>query len=264
MKNKIKIIFNEEHKTLGYLVQNDKYEWVKVPETSKLSREEYTHINIEDNPRKILEYISDVYAPCDDDEVELVLEAFPYECTRFLSEVSEYKNMQVITQDINILVCGKAKSGKSTLIRALTKEEDCIKEECWDIYKNNNISWYEISGLDIEEGSYNKIIQNISKLFEEVNITTVIYCTSADSNRLENAEGDLIEYIREKLSEVQIVVAITKAIDEVGAKKWAKEIMEWQKGIVVVPVLAQKIETKAGTIDIYGLYTIYNYIFEGI
>lgn len=264
MINRVKIIFNEEHETLGYLIQNDKFEWVRVPETSKLSRQEYTHISLEDNSKKIIDYISDIYAPGSDDTVEIVLEAFPHECHKFISEVGNYDNVKVITGDINILVCGKIKSGKSTLIQALTKSDECITYEQWDIYKMNNISWYEVPGLDIEEGSYEKVTRCIFQLLEEVKITTIIYCTTADGNRLENAESELIDDIKKKSPETQVIIAITKAIDEVGTKKWAKTITESHQGVTVVPVLAKDIATKLGVVEAYGLYTINNCIFEGI
>lgn len=264
MNNKIKIIFNEEKDSLGYLILNDKFEWVSVSATSKLSRHEYTDIKIEENSKKILDYISEIYAPGQDDVIEIILEGFPFECKKFIEEAANYENVNVNSKDINVLVCGKIKSGKSTLIQTITSVSNPEVKEYYELYKSNNISWFEITGLDIEEGSYEKVINDIEKVLKENEISTVVYCISFEGHRFEKAEEELLKYVQNKLPEARIVVAITKAIDKINCMNWAKEIMENNDRLIATPVLAKSMKTRLGVIPADGLQTISNYIFEGI
>ncbi len=264
MTNKIKIIFNEEKNTLGYLVLNDKFGWIGVPTSSKLSREEFTNISIEDGAERILDYISDTYAFGTTDQVEIILEGFSDECNKFIKETKKYGKINVVTKDFNILVCGKVKSGKSTLIEALCTNTNFERNDNFTVYHQNRITWYEIDGLDIEDGSYMKVVNDVKLLTESVDISAIVYCVCFDNRRLEKAEKELLEEIKSIISDSRIIVAITNAIDEVGAKEFGQEIMTSTEGVIASPVLAKSVETKLGVIEAYGLFSLNNYIFGGL
>ena len=259
MKNRMKIICNAEDNKIAFLILNDKYEWVSVPSTSKLSREEFTSIPLENNAKKVLDYISSVYGTRGD-KIEIILEGFSEECVMFNNEALNYGNIKVRTRENNILFCGKTGSGKSTLIKALSKMESLEEAEHWQSCRVNKTTWYEISGLGIEKGSYKKVISDIDALIEYANISVVVYCAQFSGRRLEEAEMDLLNYIKEKIPDVRIIIAVTKCIDAVGAKEFEFDL----DNLIVVPVRAEKVETRLGTVEPFGLHKISNFIFEGM
>lgn len=131
---------------------------------------------------------------------------------------------------VNLIVAGKSGVGKSTLINA------CFRKKLADtgigrpvtsetqIIEDNKMPLriYDTVGLELTESTKKSTINDIHKLIEgnrgtEKEIHCVWYCVLAGSNRLEQAEEDLIADI--KSLNVPVILVLTQAYKKDKAEK---------------------------------------------
>lgn len=60
-RNSIKIVSNQEAKTISYYIKNEAGEWIHVDNSSPLSRKEYTETSIYESAEKVIEIIDEIY-----------------------------------------------------------------------------------------------------------------------------------------------------------------------------------------------------------
>lgn len=59
--NSIKMICNQEARSISYYIKNETEEWIHVDSSSPLSRKEYTETSIYESAKKIIEAIDEIY-----------------------------------------------------------------------------------------------------------------------------------------------------------------------------------------------------------
>lgn len=134
----------------------------------------------------------------------------------------EIENMD----NINILVCGKTGSGKSTLINSLFRDNLAetgigkpITKHLRKISKENiPISLYDTRGLELDPAIQKQVFSEINDLDKKTKNTKdqlnlCYYCINAGANRIEPMEIELIEQISEK---IPVIIVLTMSIGELA------------------------------------------------
>lgn len=134
----------------------------------------------------------------------------------------EIENMD----NINILVCGKTGSGKSTLINSLFRDNLAetgigkpITKHLRKISKENiPINLYDTRGLELDPAIQKQVFSEINDLDKKTKNTKdqlnlCYYCINAGANRIEPMEIELIEQISEK---IPVIIVLTMSIGELA------------------------------------------------
>lgn len=129
---------------------------------------------------------------------------------------------------VNILVAGKTGVGKSTLINGLFREKlattgvgEPVTQHIQKIQKEGMpITLYDTRGLELSPQVQKQVTDEIADIYEktlgtEDQIFVTFYCINANSNRIEEAEIELIQNISEKMP---VIIVLTQSIGEPALK----------------------------------------------
>lgn len=266
-RNKVKMVCNENINSISYFFLNEGFKWVRVSNSSELSRKEYTLTTIKEKITDILRIINDIYNP-GNRGVDIYFEGsdddFCILCNAIKRDYLE-DNITCKHEKTKIAVVGKIGSGKTTLITELEKflnvhYEKCLNKE-YVTYsdKKGNTEWYELGGIDLGKENIEQTKNVIDKL--AINgLTKVVYCFS--TSKIEELEENIILYIRDTHPEIEILITLTSCIyDE--AQLFAEQLSTNLNQMKVIPILAKELKTRGGVIPSFGLDQIVRYIYEG-
>ena len=254
---------NEPQNT--FYCKNEKGEWKVIGNTSELTND-YSNKRINECAKEIVKVINDTYS-IRDRGVDIYFKGKEEDFSA-LEDAVEIEPCNITCSIIKnrlVAVAGKIKSGKTTLIKAFMKykgiEFNCDNQFMY-IDGENKTYWYEIPGIDYEEGSIAKAMNIVdlleSDVLDKLGITTLIYCL--ESTKIEKAEKDFLSYVEKKYPTTKILVVLTRFVDDEQTK--FDELSQALHGIKIIPVLAMSFKTRTGTVHPYGLDDIEHNIFK--
>lgn len=263
-RNRIKIICNSQANTLSYRFQNEQKAWVPVSTYSDLAKGRYTETNIRQSAAMILNIIGTVYNP-GNRGVEISFEG-PEKDYRFLQQIIREKfskeNISCEQKAVKAAVAGRRSSGKTTLIEAMAQKQGirytAETKAGYRRYKSasNEIEWFEIEGIDIGLENVMNAERTIEVLSKQ-GLTTLLYCLSSD--RVEQAEIQLIQHIRDRCPEISILGVLTNAGSQDAAAE--AETVSRFLGAKVLPIMAKDRKTRSGIIKAFGHENVLRAIF---
>lgn len=183
----------------------------------------------------------------------------------------EIENMD----NINILVCGKTGSGKSTLINSLFRDNLAetgigkpITQHLRKIIKKNiPLILYDTRGLELDADIQKQVITEINELDKKTKDTKdqlnlCYYCVNAGANRIEPMEIDLIKQISEK---IPVIIVLTMSIGELAKdlKSYIENLNLSVIGIINVMAKDYKVSDDY-TINAFGLKELVGLSLEAI
>lgn len=276
-RNALRIVCNPGTNRISYYFRNELSEWMILSGSSPLSRQAYTKTTIKERCKEILEKIDEVYNR-KNKGVDIYYEGTPdgFECLR--KSIDEYlpdRNLVCKQRITQIAVVGKKKSGKSFLIGGIEdfqqskfkKKERTGYTEYID--SGNNVSWFEVNGIDFSTDSINSVVSTIRKI-QKNDLSCLIYCVSGISGRMEEAESKLLRDLKNEFPGVTIIIVVTMCYKN-DARDICDEIEKMVDHIEIFPVLAKDyMATARGKkhkqnliIKSFGIDILYTYIFEG-
>ncbi len=266
-RNRMKIVSNQNSKSLAYYLMNEQGHWNLVSKYSELSRQKYTSAKLSEQGTEILSVIARDYN-VGGRGVSIQFEGSKEEF-RHLQQCIErlFPNQEILCEHQNsvIVVSGKLKTGKSILIEGMCNSTgdspNVIIHETFTEYstENSHVTWYETKGIDLGKENVKAAKHTISQL-AECGMTSFIYCLSSD--KIEKLEESLLDYIQQNYPSVKILVVLTLSLDD-ESTIYANQLSQHLNGIRVIPVLAKAYKTKYGQIEAYGLDEVSKYLFEG-
>lgn len=177
--------------------------------------------------------------------------------------------------NVNILICGKTGSGKSTLINSVFRENLAdtgigkpVTQHLRKISKEDMpLVLYDTRGLELDEDIQRQVFEEINDLHrktkgtkDELNIC--YYCINAGANRIEPME---IELIRQICQHIPVIVVLTMSIGEPARelKSYIDNLNLPMEGIVNVMAKEYKINDKI-SIEPFGLKELVGLTFDSI
>lgn len=263
--NRIKIACNGDLGTLSYLIQNEQGAWVPVSRYSELSQRKYTATTIRESANAILRVIDSVYNPAGRG-VEIAFEGPDRDSALLREEISRnFASRGIVCErkTVKAALAGKRASGKTTLIGALCR---LLKEQFTETRYEGHIryagdsgtlEWYELAGIDMGENDVSRAAETVDALAGE-GLTHFIYCFGG--TKVEPQEAELIDSVREKHPEIAVLSVRTRAVSEDDVS--SAELIGEHIGTGVIPVLAEDLVTRAGTVAAYGCEDVLNAIFN--
>lgn len=264
--NKIKIVSNIKLRRIAYYFKNESSEWMRVPNSSGLSRKEFCETTISEKIYDIIKIIDDVYNP-GNRGVEVLFEGTDEEYTIIRNTVKKANMCDSIIcnqKKAKIAVVGKIGSGKTTLIESigehLTTNFSKKKNAQYDVFidEKGNTEWYELKGIDLGKEYITQSNAVLTELAES-GMTVLVYCLS--TYKVEELEEKLILEFSGQHPEINILITLTSCVDE-DAASYAEQISS-RLNKKVIPVLAKEKKTRNGSIPAYGLEQAVQYIYEG-
>ncbi len=277
-RNTLRIVCNPYTNQISYYFKNELDEWMVLSGNSPLSRQYYKNTTMQDRAESIVRKIDEIYNRKNrgiDILFEGTVDAFEA-MEKAISNCLLGRDILCRLGTTKIAVLGKKSSGKTFLIEGLedlngykyTKES----KKGYTIYKDecNQAEWYEVDGIDLGLDEIKRASKIIKQLAKE-GITTVIYCISATTGRIEDVEGKLIAQIEKEFAELKVMVALTMCFkDEDDIKDTYDSIEKVTDQMKIVPTLAKAYKTavkddngKPIMIEPFGLEMVSKYVFEG-
>ena len=259
--HKLKIV-RKANETNGFMILNEKGVWSSIPNSSQLSRPEYTNMDLcnKDNAKQVINYIDEIYNAQKD--LEIVLEGCEPCLDSIRSAVEEKidSNLCLRQDSQGILVIGKTGSGITILFDALIGCDTPHTENKGYITRRSGAyRWNELKGLGVGD-SLESILQMIDNVIKEEDISTIIYCINS-TNSVEDTETAILDSISETYG-LRTAVVITNSIDDGKANKIRDDIAKYSNRSFVV--LAQPHETNKGILEQFGIKELEDYIYEGL
>lgn len=265
-RNRIKIVFNSQSKSLSYQFQNEQMAWAPVSRFSALASREYTETSIQQSAAAILDIITTVYNP-GNRGVEISFEGPDKDYDHLCQVVREKFSKENIIcghQTIKAAIAGKRGIGKTTLIETLAQKQgvqyEVTPETGYTHYtkKSSPIEWFELEGIDLGIDNMKKTERTVDELANR-GLTMFIYCLS--SIRVEQPEIQLIEHIKERHPEISLLAILTNAasLEDTAKAEQIGKIL----GIKALPVMARDQKTRGGIIKAFGHESILKTIFGG-
>ena len=146
-----------------------------------------------------------------------------------------------------IIVVGKKGTGKTALIEGAGEfiHDAYVYKKCvnYEMYENNFLRWYEISGIEFGRGGVEEVFYSVVNLSEhDTNITHMMYCVSGETGKVEQIEKNFIMEIKKRLPNIKVIVVLTKCYKDENI-----EIINQLEKIVgkgnVIETLAKKYNT---------------------
>ena len=168
---------------------------------------------------------------------------------------------------VTILVAGKTGVGKSTLINGLFREKlattgigQPVTQHIQKIEKEGvPLTLYDTRGLELNPQVQQKVKDEINTIFDETKgteqeIYVTYYCINASSNRIEDAEIDLITSISKKMP---VILVLTQSIGQ-PAQEFKEYLTQMNLPVAdIINVMAQDYQISDGlVIDQFGLKTL--------
>ena len=256
-RNKIKIISNTNINRISYYFLNECGEWIRISNSSVLSRREYMQAVLQEKVRDILQAIADGYNP-GNRGVDLFFEGTDQEFSTLQAAIEEFfleENIKCIHQNTKVAVVGKIGSGKTVLIEEIGSymgtDFERIGMDSYILYqeRGSHCAWYEINGMDMDQKSIEKTEQTIHKLMAE-GVSVFLYCLS--TSKIEQIEENILFQIKKSYPDVVVLVVLTIRIcgeDRLYAEQLSKRL--WN--VKVIPVLAKELKTKYGVVPSFGV-----------
>ena len=274
-RNTMKMVCNPFNNNISYYLKNELGEWDVLSGNSPLSRRYFTDTSIRERSAEILSKIDEVYNR-KNKGVDILFEGSDesYEIMqKTIHKLFPDRDIRCQLRITKIAVMGKKAAGKTFLIEGLeelqglsyskTVEKKFIKYED----KYNHAEWYEINGIDLGRGNVEKAFETVKKLSKE-GLSTVIYCISATSNRIEKIEKDLIRKIEESFAELKVMIVLTMCYKD-DIQEPIDEIEKITDQVKLIPVLAKPYKTgmkdRTGNpvvIPQFGLEDVSQFVFE--
>lgn len=249
MRNSLKIIFNPNTTHISYFFKNEYGKWMELSSSSPLSRQEYTNAILKEKIIDILKKADEIYNR-KNTGLDLVFEGRAYDYEYLLQAIRLYYSKRDITcclHETQIAVVGKRGIGKTCLIKAIARFQNLTyteeKTKDYILYSDNinNIKWYEIKGMDSKPKETEKTFSILQELAKN-NLSTLVYCVSGTSNRLEGAEKSFLTRVAEEMPKLTICIVLTKCINKDNIRKFSDEISKILNQITVIPTLAEEYE----------------------
>lgn len=265
-RNCLKIVSNPTNNTLAFY-KKSKDRWRLVPNTSDLSRKEYTEVTIKEKASKIVSYINAVYN-IGNQGVDIYFEGTQEDYQILVMTINDHFsecNLQCIIQKTLVAVVGQCSSGKTVLIEELIKHRGtCCQQTIVEgvrVYtdETGTTVWYEIPGIDIGLESVNAARAMFEKLVNE-GLTSLVYCLG--TSKLEPLEEEFIAHVQNMHPSIHILVVLTQFKEE-ESDVFVDQLSTQLNGVKVIPVLARDIRIRGGVIRAYGIDGVDSYIFEG-
>lgn len=300
-RNSIRIISNQETRTVFYHIKNEADQWVHVDRSSPLSRKEYTETSFRESAEKIMKTIDDIYDTGNrgvDLEIKCTNDEFTY-----LSEliVKNYDNINILDtlkeptrqseptcsnediekvnkneteKDADILrkqnkmqvaFVGKSDSETRTLMKALAELNHV------EFLESNKSDYTLYKNLEKGQLWYEVAGIDIGKTNVEKADTTIkrlihegldVLIYCFSTNGVGDAEKKILCSIKNDFPNVRILAVLTSCVDE-DPTVFTERMSNHLDGIKVLPVLAKDIKTRCGIIKAYGIEDISRFIYGG-
>jgi len=254
-RNLLKIVCNPGKEDLSYFFRNELNEWIELSSSSPLSRSYFKYTSMDQRGHEIVKKADEVYNR-NNRGLDIIFEGDDTSFEFLKGAVNAFlydRDVRCIKKITRIAVAGKNCAGKTTLLEGIqkylnttfTKDSSKASYEGY-IDKKNNTQWYEVADLTFRRNSYQEALSKINQL-APIGLTTVVYCISCASNRVEQTELDFIFKIREIYSDVKVIVALTQSYsDDYGEMRDIVEVLT--DHIKVIPVLAKPISFRGGRV----------------
>lgn len=275
-RNSIRVVCNPYTNKMSYYFKNELGEWNVLSESSPLSRQYYTNTSIMERGAEILKVIDEIYNR-KNRGVDILFEGTSDSFGCFTDEIKRNyadRDIRCTLGTTKIAVIGKVGVGKTTLIDGLERLKGFnytkIQKDAYVEYADdcNHAKWYEIKGLDLNEESVDKLFQTVDTLYEE-GLSAVIYCVSANTGRIENAEERIISRIENDYAKLKVMVALTMCYKD-DVQETVDEIERITNQVKLVLTLAKEYKTAMKDqegdsiiIESFGLEDVSGYVFEG-
>lgn len=275
-RNAIRVVCNPYTNKMSYYFRNELGEWDVLSGNSPLSRKRFTNTSVAEKANEILEKIDEIYNR-KNKGVDILFEGTT-DSFNLLSETikNAFSDRDVCCRlgTTKIAIVGKKSVGKSFLIRGLEElqgfNHSIIKQSGYVKFADecNHAEWYEIDGIDLGRDKVEEAFDSIKKLSEE-GLSSVIYCVSATSGRIEEIEKNFIQTIADSFPELKVMIVLTMCyMDDI--QEAIDEIEKLTNQIKMVPVLAKEYKTglknekgEIMTIAPFGLEEVSLFVFEG-
>ena len=278
MRNSLRFVFNPHSSLITYYFKSEQDKWVPVSRSSPLSRSKFSNVQLDGNDdsklESIIKTINEIYNK-NNNGLDILFEgpiAYFQHLNKTIKKVLPEEDIICSLNRTDIVVIGKKGVGKTELIKSIGVLQGCnYNEEQYDNYRVfedsvNNIRWHEIKGLVFPIKNLEDLFNTIS-ILTKGNLTNIIYCIDATTNRMESVEEKLLVDLIKRFPKISVLIVITNSIGKSEISRSFADIVVKHVGSVnVIPVLAKdyEIETGSGEIVIknsHGVNVLLNYIF---
>ena len=277
-RNTVRIVCDSSRNKISYFFRNKPKEWKELPSDSPLLRSKYKNTLFSDKAKDILIKIDEIYN-IKNNGVDVFFEGTTEEYKILLKTVEDFlpgRNIHCKAGSTKIAIIGKKSVGKSLLVEGIEKLNG-ISYQKIDSYgyvrysnSSNSINFYEIAGMDLGNENIEKAYDTLKKISEEKGLSSIIYCISATTGKVESTEKEFILRIERDLSETKVIIALTMCyMDDI--QRIINRIKNSIGEIVIFPVLSKEYKTRLKdkheekvVIDGFGLEDISRFIFGEI
>lgn len=274
-RNTVRIVCDSSRNNISYFFRNKHKGWKELPSDSPLLRSNYTNTIFADSAKDILIKIDEIYN-IKNKGIDVFFEGTTEDYKILLETVEDSlpeRDIRCKARSTEIAIVGKKSVGKSLLIEGIERLYEItykkIEGDGYVRYLDNNkdsVNFYEITGIDIDKENVEKAFNTLKKISEEIGLSSIIYCVSATTGKLESAEKEFILRIRSDLSETKVIIVLTMCyMDDI--QRIIDIIKNRLNGIEIFPVLSKEYKTclkdKYGetiVIEKFGLENIYRFI----
>lgn len=276
-RNALRIVCNPGTNQISYYFRNEKGEWLILSGSSPLSRQFYTKTTMKERHREIIEKADEIYNRKNkglDIYYEGTSNGYDYlnGAIRHYLQGRDVVCKQRITR---IAVVGKKKVGKTCLIEGIgafqkkkyKKTQRIGYTEYFD--DRNNICWCEVEGMDLGFENVERALITIKDLIKD-DLSTVIYCVSGTTGRIEDIEKEFILRLKNEFPELSALTAVTMCFKD-DIRDVCDEIEKIIDHMEVFPTLAKEYKAcsrgrtggQSYIVEPFGLDILCTYVFEG-